>query len=234
MWILMNRLLCLLQPLEELRGSRATAAKSIALNYNALPPQLTIFKAARAGHVVLVLVCAMSLLSNLLATTFAGLFFTAPVPISREVSFVPPLQARFAYVNGSSGPTSGSKPANTPFVPSGAYQGGMGEEHFLVSESNYTWNTSLPSWTDDNAMYLPFRASDLADQDKSKTYAARTKYFAATPNCRPLEWNVDYTFRIWISDRKGGFYGEYHGDPMDGKPPFNKTNMPPDLQFWVE
>ncbi|KAF2824129.1 hypothetical protein CC86DRAFT_408236 [Ophiobolus disseminans] len=73
-WILINRLLCMLQPLEALQGSRS-ASKTISLNYNSLPPQLTIFRAIRAGHFTLASVCAMALLANLLATAFAGLLF---------------------------------------------------------------------------------------------------------------------------------------------------------------
>jgi hypothetical protein len=61
MWILINRLLCMLQPLEELQGSHSRACKSISLNYNSLPPQLTILKAARAGHLACNCTCRPSL-----------------------------------------------------------------------------------------------------------------------------------------------------------------------------
>lgn len=236
MWILINRLLCLLQPLEELRGSRATAAKSIALNYNSLPPQLTLVKAARAGHVILFLVCAMSLLSNLLATAFAGLFFSATVPMSRPALFVPPLQPRFVSINGSAGPPWNGFPTRSSFVPSGAYQGGTGEDLFLIAESNYTRNTSLPSWTDGESMYLPFRSSNPADISSSKTYRARTKYFTAAPNCRPLTWSIDYSIRVWNDHLlpNGSQFREYHDDPMSQFNRTKKTRSPPDMTFWVE
>jgi hypothetical protein len=74
LWVLINRLLCLLQPIEELQTCDAKAEDSIDLNYSSLPPQLVVFKALRARHFVLAAVCSMALLANLLSVAFAGLF----------------------------------------------------------------------------------------------------------------------------------------------------------------
>lgn len=195
-WILLNRLLCLLQPLEQMRRSRAPASQSIALNYSSLPPQLTLIEAIRSGHILLATVCGMALLANLLATAFAGLIFRQTVPLSRPTVFSPPFELLFANIDGSSGPRISQVPGTPWSEYSGAYQGG-GEDHFMASESNLTRNTSLPSWTDGKAMYLPFMVSRSVTSDVQSTYEARTKYISAEPKCIPLIHNKDYHLRLW-------------------------------------
>lgn len=200
MWILINRLLCMLQPLEELQNSRARASRSIDLNYNSLPPQLTILKALRSGHFMLASVCGMTLLANLLSTTFAGLLIQETLPLTRVVSFSPPFDAKFVNINGSVGPPEDERPLEPHrlFLEySGAYQGGIGEDQFLVAESNYTRNTSLPSWTDGTAMYLPFLTSGILNQDIQGRNEARTKYFMSELNCKPRVFGIDYELHLW-------------------------------------
>ncbi|KAH7411656.1 hypothetical protein DE146DRAFT_248746 [Phaeosphaeria sp. MPI-PUGE-AT-0046c] len=203
-WILINRKLCILQPLEELRTSRARASRSLTLNYNSLPPQLTISKAIRAGHVMLAIVCSMTLLANLLAVAFAGIFFQEMVPIARPTLLPAPFAARFQNINGSTGPPVDGILAKSTNLYSGAFHGGTGEDHFLVSESNYTRNTSLPFWVDERAMYLPFLSPEAAASSDSRQYQARTKFFSAQPNCKPLTFGQDYRLNLW--DKKGGPY----------------------------
>jgi hypothetical protein len=199
-WILINRLLCMLQPLEELQRTSARASRSISLNYNSLPPQLTIIKAARAGHLLLALVCSMALLANLLATAFASLLFQDTLAISRPVSFSPPYNASFVHIDGSVGPPVSQRSTEISRSEySGAYQGGTGEAHFLASESNYTRNTSLPGWSDKDAMYLPFFSSKTMAQNGAKLYQAQTKSFSAKANCKALVFGVDYELRLWVS-----------------------------------
>jgi hypothetical protein len=128
MWILINRLLCMLQPLEELHRTHAPAAKSISLNYNSIPPQLTIVQAVRSGNLLLASVCGMALLANVLAIAFAGHLFQDTLPLSRPASFLPPFAATFVSINGSSGPPLNEKPIISAANYSGAYQGGTGED----------------------------------------------------------------------------------------------------------
>jgi hypothetical protein len=179
MWILINRLLCMLQPLEELQDCNARAKKSIDMNYSSLPPQLVVFKALRSRHFVLAAVCTMALLANLLAVAFSGLFNQGSIEIRHATSFQPPYEYKLVAINGSIGPregvTFGSREA------SGAYQGGNGEDQFLVAESNLTNNTPLPSWTDDSFFYLP------VFPEKSNTYKTNAGYFEATTNALGAE-----------------------------------------------
>jgi hypothetical protein len=206
-WILVNRLLCMLQPLETLRESKAKASESIALNYSSLPPQLMLLRAIRAGHLMLATVCAMALLANLLAVAFAGLLFQETVTVYTTSASYLPYVATFRKVNGTIGPPMNERPTESNLEFSGAWQGSTGEDHFLVAESNYTRNTTFPSWSDASAMYLPIRpqqygvGGSLFDRPKelldTTLYHGSTKYFAAQPNCQPLVYGKDYQLRLW-------------------------------------
>jgi hypothetical protein len=201
LWIMINRLFCVLQPLEQMRGPRAATRQILTLKYGSIPPQLTLFKAARAGHFLLAAVCAMSLLANLLATAFAGLFFSTTLTLPRSAPFSPPFEAKFVHINGSSGPPILELlfQISDELDISGAYQGSTGESHFLVAESNLTRNTSLPSWTDEKAAYLPFKDSKPTTLTTGSIYQAHTKYFVAEPRCKPLVFDQDYHMHLWTS-----------------------------------
>jgi hypothetical protein len=202
MWVLLNRLLCVLQPLEELRTLKASAARSLDLNYTSLPPQLVAFKALRAQHFLLAVVCAMALMSNLLAITFAGLFFRDDVDIARQTSFRPTVQPQFVSIDGTVGPTDdGLWPGFVDGNYSGAFQGGAGTDQFLVLESNYTRNTTLIPWLGKTAAYLPFKS--IARDQQGYSFQAQTLYMAAKPNCRPLVFGDDYKLVLWVTGKVG-------------------------------
>lgn len=200
MWILINRLLCILQPLEELRGLKALASSSLTLNYASVPPQLTIFKAARVGHYVLMAVGLMSLLANVLATTFAGLLYQKNELVSHSAVFSPPFDARVVKFNASHGSAFEPVESDNYQWELSLYQGAVGDAQFLVLDSNYTRNASLPSWTDGLATYLPFRAADTDHVPAEQQYEAYTRYFAGEPNCKPLVFGEDYLLRLWSRD----------------------------------
>jgi hypothetical protein len=193
LWVLVNRLYCMLQPLEELQRSKAATSRSIDLNYSSLPPQLTMFKALRARHLMLASVCGMALLANLLATSFAGLLFQDTLHMANSVSFSPPFEPKFMTMNSSTGPpvdywNTGDKTLKYR----GTSRRSTGEDVFLAINSNYTRKTLLPSWTDAKAMYLPFISTDALKHSGSARFQATTKYFRAEPNCRPLVSGDDY------------------------------------------
>ncbi|KAF2179852.1 hypothetical protein K469DRAFT_730476 [Zopfia rhizophila CBS 207.26] len=197
-WILINRLLCMLQPLSELRLGKPHATKSIDLDYSSLPPQLVIFKALRSRHFVLAAVCSMALLANILAIAFSDLFNQYTKYVSSAMTFNPPFEAKFVSINGSIGPlgerTFGS------FEASGAYNGGKGDEQFLIAESNYTRWTPLPAWTDEKMMYLPFMTSRSMEKIDGVHYKARTKAFGAKLECTPLGSGINYTADLWTNE----------------------------------
>ncbi|EFQ84872.1 hypothetical protein PTT_20366 [Pyrenophora teres f. teres 0-1] len=199
-WVLINRLLCLLQPLEELRGGKAAAKKSIDADYSSLPPQLVVFKALRLSHFKLAAVCLMALLANVLAVAFSGVFEERSVTVPLTTSLVPPYEPRFRAINGSVGP-------NMPIMeqitmkPSGAYTGGVGSDLFLVAESNYTAGTPLPAWTDNQFMYMPFMDEQQMSTEDTEETQARTTAIGVKLECQQVQAQ-DWT-ASWFAKKYG-------------------------------
>ncbi|KAF2871297.1 hypothetical protein BDV95DRAFT_607554 [Massariosphaeria phaeospora] len=178
MWILINRFLCMLQPLEELQGCNARAKRSIDLNYSSLPPQLVVLKAMKTRHFVLAAVCTMALLANLLAITFASMFHQDSVPIWTQTNFHPMLDLKFVSINGSE---ARAIKLNK-----------NGEDQFVVAESNLSKGTPLSAWTDESMFYLPFTTVLDHEIGSSLEYRAETEAFGAELDCIKLESGVDY------------------------------------------
>ncbi|GME41871.1 hypothetical protein BKCO1_34000120 [Neofusicoccum parvum] len=137
-WVVLNRLLCTLQPFEDLRRGKSNPSSSITVDYNSLPPQLTFFKALRARHLVLAAVCWMALLSNLLAVAFSGLFNEAIADISRKTSFTQPLHPALDMTALNNTDTGFETVLFNRTVT----------DHFYVAMSNLTAGTPLSPWTD--------------------------------------------------------------------------------------
>ncbi|KAI4627803.1 hypothetical protein J4E80_001937 [Alternaria sp. BMP 0032] len=192
-WVLFNRMLCMLQPIEELQSCNARAKKSIDLDYASLPPQLVIFKALRSKHIVLAAVCTMALLANLLAVSLAGLFNQATIDIQHAIMADQPLQFKFMPVDGNIGPVGGQNFGSN--VASGAYQGSNGEEQFLIADSYLRQGIPLPAWTDENMFYLPF-AAQQTNTTATNDIEARTRAFGAKLECNSLRF--DKTFQAGI------------------------------------
>jgi hypothetical protein len=144
----------------------------------------------------------MALLSNLLATSFAGLFFRDNVEIARPTIFLPTVQPQFVSIDGTVGPRDdGLWPGMADGNYSGAFQGGAGTDQFLILESNYTRNTTLIPWLGKTAAYLPFKST--ARDGQGHSFQAQTLYIAAKPNCRPLVFGDDYKLVLWVTGKIG-------------------------------
>jgi hypothetical protein len=199
-WILINRLLCMLQPIEELQNCNANAKKSIDIGYNSLPPQLVVFKALSAQHFVLAGVCVMALLGNLLTVAFSGMFQQETIHTRHATRLSPPLELKFVPNDGSLGPMYSGNEAWSV-----AYSGRNGEDHFLIAESNLTRNTPLPPWTDDRYFYLPFFSDDVV-ANFSGSIEANTQVFGAELDCQEV-----------VSDNEGAFQArlELYNDTLN-------------------
>jgi hypothetical protein len=195
----------MLQPLEELRDCNAKAEKSIDLDYSSLPPQLVFFKALKARHFILATVCVMVGLAKLLAIAFAGLFSQSSANMLHATNFNQPYDLKFVPINGSIGPLAGQTFGSLTF--SGAYQGGNGEDQFLVAESNYTRNTPLPPWTDHAMFYQPLFADGSSNSTfgtNNTQYEAVTKAFGAELDCTELDLDDNFEAVLTMDKRADG------------------------------
>ncbi|KAJ9659540.1 hypothetical protein H2201_007289 [Coniosporium apollinis] len=168
-WVVLNRLLCVLQPFEELRKGKARASKAITVDYTSLPPQLVFLKAFKARHFVLGSVCCMALLANLLAVAFSGLFNEDTVSIPHAATFSAP----FAPLLDSRMLNNTLANINRTFT-----------DHFNVAMSNLTAGTPMPAWTDERRLYLPF--NQTAETDGTWQYQAVSRTYGLDLECQPL------------------------------------------------
>jgi hypothetical protein len=135
-WVVLNRLMCMLQPFEELRSGSASARRSVDLKYASLPPQFSLFKALRAKHLVLSAVCVMALLANVLAVAFSGLLDEETVSVAYSANATTTYNAQLKIDMANDTESGNPSP-------------------FYYAMANFTSGTPMPQGTDDTAFYLP-------------------------------------------------------------------------------
>ena len=176
-WVLINRLLCIVQPLEALKSCKVPALQSIALKYTSLPPQLVATRALRAKHFLLASVCTIALLANLLAVALSSVFQDVEVPRSREIEFEQPYQPLL---------TSIQLPWNVGGTP---FRLSQPLDHYYVLKSNFTDAAPLPPWTTRDLYFLPFTTKSDVTRDDVR-HQAITQAFGISSTCQTLASSV--------------------------------------------
>ncbi|KAF5523890.1 hypothetical protein CGCA056_v004567 [Colletotrichum aenigma] len=169
-WVLVNRLLCLMQPFRDLWRGRRTAEGSIDARYTSLPPQFVIWRAARSGHFMLTAMCFLALLSNLLAVGLGGLFNEFPIVIETERKFQQTLKPQMTNANGQKAQKifrMDTAPYETPYY---------------AMMNNISQGTPLPPWITKDWFFQQFSILP-GENDTGDTYTARTHGFGTIPSC---------------------------------------------------
>lgn len=179
----------MLQPFEELRRGRAPPQQSIGLDYTSLPPQFVMWKALRRGHLVLAAVCGMTLLANVLAVAFSGLFFETTLGVSTLSTFSQLYNLQFQPLHGSAIPFNTHKERT--------WQGGTTLDPFYIAMSNLTAQTPMPAWTDNKYTYLPFM-SKANTRNSTWQYRAVTPAFGAQLNCSTIQEQDSTSYNLSI------------------------------------
>lgn len=167
--IVLNRLLCILQPFHDLQRGKAEKQKMFETTYTNTPPQFTIWRALRSRHFLLAAACTVSLLANILAVALGGLFNELPVSVVSPISLQ---QSQMAALGRTSIIDSA--------IPD-TYSG-----HFYVVMANISNGTRLPPWTTPKFVLLPFGASVPSSDNSSLIFRGRTRGFGVEPSCRTL------------------------------------------------
>lgn len=173
--MVLNRNLCLLQPLESIRTGRRRAEESINLEYTSLPPQLVIGNALFGKDFLLASVCVMTFLANILSVSLSGMFFEGDVNLGLSSTFSQPLATKFQAMNGS---------AISAIITITAQAIGSATAPFYIATANQTFNTSLPVWTNKQYYHQSFFLSSTNSQ--YLTRRATTNDIGAKLHCDPL------------------------------------------------
>jgi len=175
-WVVLNRLMCMFQPFEELRNGNALARRSVDLKYASLPPQFSLSRALGAKHFVLSAVCSMALLANVLAVAFSGLLDEETLAVASHANATAIYNAKMKMdiVND----TQTGNPSS-----------------FYYSMANFTSGTPMPQWTDDSAFYLP--ASYAAQLNQSDLLQLENNLaLAVTLQCDPIDHDHGYSWNF--------------------------------------
>ncbi|KAI9830034.1 MAG: hypothetical protein M1819_005864 [Sarea resinae] len=172
-WVLLNRLLCILQPFEMLRQGKVNASKSLDLKYTSLPPQLVIWRALRARHFLLAMVCGVAFMANVLAVALSSLFQESRIMLRGTTIYDYGHQPRF---NGTSLVYIGSNDG-----PPITYA-----DHFYVAHTNISNGTALPPWITPEYYFLPFSPTPQDSVEQVDQHTAITKGFGVDLDCIQL------------------------------------------------
>jgi hypothetical protein len=181
-WLLINRYVCLLQPWVVIRAGDAKPRDSIDLNYNSLPPPLCIYRAFKARHIKLALICLMTLLANVLTVALGGLMYEDRVTLTKTTTL------HQLYSSSTKNIERTDVPLN--FQGSVEPQGGYGAvtmDQFYQAMSTITAGTQLPAWVDEYWAYSPV---DLPLADNNTVFHVLTKALGASLECQLLDPNV--------------------------------------------
>ncbi|CAG2008151.1 unnamed protein product [Fusarium graminearum] len=173
-WVLLNRLLCVLQPFRDLWKGKADAARSISSTYTSIPPQMVVWRALKSRHFVLVLVCSMALLGNLLAVSMGSLFNEAPMIAEYTESMVPAFNAKFD--NNSAFDLSST-------LSQGLITTNQYSDHHYIAMANLSSGTTLPPWVSKDYYFQRHEMAKVTNSSARDTYSIPTRGFGATVNC---------------------------------------------------
>ncbi|KAK8058289.1 hypothetical protein PG994_008737 [Apiospora phragmitis] len=172
-WVLLNRLLATIQPFTELQRGHSSGSRSVDLKYTSLPPQFLLWKAAKARHILLGIVCFISILGNALSVSLGALFNELPVAADEAVQ-IPALQT----------PTVTDDSLGALLKAWNASANGY-NDHFTIAKFYLTTGTKLPPWLTEEYYFLPFALDRMLDV-RAESYTARTHGVTTVPSCKPL------------------------------------------------
>ncbi|KAL5608997.1 hypothetical protein FOVSG1_003678 [Fusarium oxysporum f. sp. vasinfectum] len=176
-WVLLNRLLCVLQPFKDLSEGKAKPKNTIDATYTSIPPQLVFWRALKSKHFVLVLVCSMALLANLLAVGLGSLFNENITTANYTVTMIPNFAPRF---------NNDSVFELTDFLQRDLITTSFYQDHFYIAMANITSGTLLPPWISQEYYFQKHQLKDSTFNRTGDLYTISTRGFGASANCSAI------------------------------------------------
>lgn len=175
-WILLNRLLCTLQPFRVAHNGNANQNRSVDTTYTAVPPQLVVRRALKNSHFFLASVCIISLMANVLSVGLGALFNESDTVVGRQETFVPSLGSTF----NSSSIQNFEAYLGQRLITTVHYQ-----DHCYIAMANMTLGTPLPPWTSANYFFQPYQLYSSPSQVSNENYQILTRGFGVQVDCTP-------------------------------------------------
>ncbi|KAL3594684.1 hypothetical protein FPOAC2_09001 [Fusarium poae] len=176
-WVLLNRLLCVLQPFRDLWQGKAEPSRSISASYTSIPPQLVIWRALKSRHIVLVLVCTMALLANLLAVGMGSLFNEAPMLAEYTELMLPAFNAKF----DNDSVFGLDRALHQDLITTSQYS-----DHYYIAMANLSSGTTLPPWVSKDYYFQRHEMAKSKQSNSRDVYNIPARGFGATANCTAL------------------------------------------------
>ncbi|UKZ70819.1 uncharacterized protein TrAtP1_011788 [Trichoderma atroviride] len=185
-WVLLNRFLCLLQPFRTMSKGRSSPSKSIETTYTALPPQLVAWRALRARHLMLAMICIIALLSNVLAVGLGALFNEDLTTANYTATFTPNVAPLF------------DNQSTSEFTQDGA----TFLQFAYLAMANISSGAPLPPWTTSDYFFQSYTVDSGNESNSSSTYRVPTRGFSINANCTAVpssELTVTFPNNTYIS-----------------------------------
>ncbi|KAI6751707.1 hypothetical protein HG531_006403 [Fusarium graminearum] len=176
-WVLLNRLLCVLQPFRDLWKGKAKASSTVDATYTSIPPQLVLWRAIKSKHMILALVCAMALLANLLAVGLGSLFNEAPMIAGYAENLVPAYAPKF---NNNSVNGFGS------FLSSNLITTHLYQDQYYVAMANISSGTTLPPWVSKDYYFHRHKIDPSRNKHTGDVYNLQARGYGSRGNCTGL------------------------------------------------
>ncbi|KAM6522257.1 hypothetical protein FALCPG4_011935 [Fusarium falciforme] len=206
LWVLLNRLLCVLQPFKDLWEGRAHASHSIDLTYTSIPPQLVFFRALKSKHFVLVLVCSMALLANLLAVGLGSLFnenqMTATYPETMRPAFASQFNNASVFDLDS-------------YLRRNSVARGSFQDHMYVAMANITSGLVLPPWVSQEYFFQRYEFQGPDRNKTTDTFTVTTRGFGADANCTAVPASKLPSYDVVVDPDSG--YPDFPKQPKTEK-----------------
>lgn len=179
-WILVDRLLCVLQPFKDLWKGNAKKEDSIDASYSSIPPQFIAWRALRAKHYILALVCGGVFLANILTVSLPAIFDTRDVVAIYPQAFVPQLAEKF----NNDSVVNLDRHLRQQLVRD-SYR-----DPFYMYNANISSGTRLAPWTSNEYFFKPWDTANIGKGKDGDSYKALTRGYGVNPNCKAIKPHV--------------------------------------------
>ncbi|KAF5247876.1 hypothetical protein FANTH_6157 [Fusarium anthophilum] len=174
LWVLLTRLLCVLQPFRDLWAGKAEPSHSIDATYTSIPPQLVFWRAIKSKHFILALVCSMAFLANILAVGMGSLFNEAPATALYPTTMRPAYAARF----------DNSSVYNLDlFFSQNLISTTQYSDHLYIASANFSSGTALPPWVTKDYYFQRHNFTSSNEGNPADTFILEARGFGVNANC---------------------------------------------------